>query len=91
MTSPKTSKGWTNLRYLAGKIDSKTLIGRKVRVVSATNGWGAIEEGEEGVLKQISWDGTARADFVKQPAWFGKWNCFDVFMAGISVDEEDIL
>jgi len=91
MTSPKTSKGWTNLSYLAGKIDSRTLIGRKVRAVSATNGWGAIEEGDEGVLRNISWDGTARADFKKQGGWYGKWKCFDVFMAGISVDEEDIL
>ena len=91
MTSPKTSKGWTNLSYLAGKIDSRTLIGRKVRAVSATNGWGAIEEGDEGTLRNVSWDGTARADFEKQTAWYGKWDCFEVFMAGMSLDEEDIL
>lgn len=84
-------KGWTNLEFLAGKIDMKRLIGRKVQAVNATNGWGAIEKGEEGVLTQIHWDGTAKADFSKQPAWYGKWNCFDVYMAGMSLDEEDIL
>ena len=84
-------KGWTNLEFLAGKIDTMRLIGRTVRAVTATNGWGAIEKGEEGVLTQIHWDGTAKADFDKQPAWYGKWNCFEVFMAGMSLDEEDIL
>ena len=84
-------KGWTNLKFLAGKVDTKHLVGRTVRAVRATNGWGAIEEGDEGTLRNVSWDGTARADFEKQPAWYGKWDCFEVFMAGMSLDEEDIL
>ena len=84
-------KGWTSLEFLAGKIDTMRLIGRTVRAVSATNGWGAIEKGEEGVLTQIHWDGTAKADFEVQSGWYGKWNCFEVFMAGMSLDEEDIL
>ena len=84
-------KGWTNLKFLAGKIDSNILIGKKVRAIDATNGWGAIEKGDEGKLTQISWDGKARADFEKQHGWYGMWSCFEVFMSGRSLDEEDIL
>lgn len=67
-------------------IDAR-LIGANVRAVRETQGWGAVQKGEVGVLRHISSVGTAYAEFPSQSNWAGDWRCFEVAIG----DEEDIL
>ena len=87
-------EGWQNLANLVGVVDGFKLIGRKVRVVDSSHGWGGVKKYQEGKLTNIHWDGMAKANIdghgFADSKWKGKYHCFEVFMGG-RTDEEDIL
>lgn len=95
-----TPEGWTNLKYLVGKVDSNVLLGQTVRAVAATDGWGGVNKGDEGILTRLGWSGKASANFDSYfiDEWNGDYHCFEVKMPLKSAeekyrprDEEDIL
>jgi hypothetical protein len=85
---------WISLSKLVGVVGAEKLIGRRVRVVDESHGWGGVDKGQEGVLTDIHWDGVAKANIeghgFADSKWIGKYHCFEVLM-GIRPDEEDIL
>lgn len=83
-------KMWVNLGDLIGEVKTKTLIGKKVRAISETDGWCGVSKDDEGKLLEVGMDGKATAEFKTYPhmsGWRGAHACFEVLMS----DEEDII
>ena len=83
---------WANLNDLFKQkgFDPSQLIGKKVRAVKETHGWGEVNFRDKGILVKIGWDGIAYAQFNDDHFhWKGKYECFEVLIN--ESDEEDIL